>query len=316
MPGPRRRWRRRGWGRRPRCLTSNLDTIAQMSCNPAIGGVAKGQIVREIDALGGAMGRAIDATAIQFRMLNRSKGPAMHGPRAQADKRAYQQEIKRIVESQPGLSLRQETVEDLIVEAVRREQLRSRRRATCWAMRCIGPGRSSSAPARSCKACCTWAKPPCPADAWASRRTPASAERWRGWDFELAASRPARRRGSTAARSTTRRPRSSGATTSPSRSPSSPSGSSAEQIPCWITYTNEAVHELIRANLHRRRCSAGRFNRPGRATALRSKPRSSALPTSRGTSCFSSRKGGRRTRSTSTDCRPACRATCKTRCCG
>ena len=87
-----------------------------MSCNPAIGGVGKGQIVREIDALGGAMARAIDQTGIQFRMLNRSKGPAMHGPRAQADKLAYRQEIKRIVESQPGLSLRQETVEDLIVE--------------------------------------------------------------------------------------------------------------------------------------------------------------------------------------------------------
>jgi tRNA uridine 5-carboxymethylaminomethyl modification enzyme len=97
-------------------LSDNLDTVAQMSCNPAIGGVAKGQIVREIDALGGAMGRAIDATAIQFRMLNRSKGPAMHGPRAQADKRAYQQEVKRIVEWQPGLALRQESVEDLVVE--------------------------------------------------------------------------------------------------------------------------------------------------------------------------------------------------------
>ena len=103
-------------GAKTALLTSNLDTIAQMSCNPAIGGVAKGQIVREIDALGGAMGRAIDATGIQFRMLNRRKGPAMHGPRAQADKRAYQQEVKRICEEQPGLSLRQETVEDLLVE--------------------------------------------------------------------------------------------------------------------------------------------------------------------------------------------------------
>src|SRR5436853_620150 len=97
-------------------LTTNCDTVAQMSCNPAIGGVAKGQIVREIDALGGVMGRAIDATGIQFRLLNRRKGPAMHSPRAQADKKAYQQEMKRIVESQPNLVLRQEVVEDLIVE--------------------------------------------------------------------------------------------------------------------------------------------------------------------------------------------------------
>ena len=103
-------------GARTALLTTNLDTIGQMSCNPAIGGVAKGQIVREIDALGGAMGRAIDATGIQFRMLNRSKGAAMHGPRAQADKRAYQIEIKRLCEEQPNLSLRQETVDDLVTQ--------------------------------------------------------------------------------------------------------------------------------------------------------------------------------------------------------
>ncbi len=103
-------------GARVALLTGNLDTVGQMSCNPAIGGVAKGQIVREIDALGGIMGQAIDATGIQFRLLNRRKGPAMHSPRAQADKRGYQIEVKRIVENYPGLTLVQELVEDLLVE--------------------------------------------------------------------------------------------------------------------------------------------------------------------------------------------------------
>ena len=103
-------------GARTALLTSNLDTIALMSCNPAIGGVGKGQLVREIDALGGAMGQAIDATGIQFRMLNRSKGPAMHGPRAQADKLAYQQEIRRTLDCAAGAVVREETVEDLLVE--------------------------------------------------------------------------------------------------------------------------------------------------------------------------------------------------------
>ena len=104
-------------GARTALLTTNLDTVGQMSCNPAIGGVAKGQIVREVDALGGLMGRAIDATGIQFRLLNCRKGPAMHSPRAQADKKAYQQHIKLQIEQQPNLDLRQETVEDLLTES-------------------------------------------------------------------------------------------------------------------------------------------------------------------------------------------------------
>ena len=103
-------------GAKTALLTDNLDTIAQMSCNPAIGGVAKGQIVREIDALGGIMAQAIDATGIHFRMLNRRKGPAMHGPRAQADKQAYQQYVKHAVELQENLSLRQESAIDLLTE--------------------------------------------------------------------------------------------------------------------------------------------------------------------------------------------------------
>ncbi len=103
-------------GLRTALLTLNADTVAQMSCNPAIGGVAKGQIVREIDALGGEMGKVIDATAIQFRMLNRTKGPAMHSPRAQADKKLYQFTMKHRVEAQPNLTLRQEIVEGIVLE--------------------------------------------------------------------------------------------------------------------------------------------------------------------------------------------------------
>jgi tRNA uridine 5-carboxymethylaminomethyl modification enzyme len=103
-------------GLRTCLLTMNADAVAQMSCNPAIGGVAKGQIVREIDALGGVMGKCIDASGIQFRMLNASKGPAMHSPRAQADKKLYQFTMKRWVEEQPDLTLRQELVEGLLLE--------------------------------------------------------------------------------------------------------------------------------------------------------------------------------------------------------
>jgi tRNA uridine 5-carboxymethylaminomethyl modification enzyme len=101
------------------CLLSmNADAVAQMSCNPAIGGVAKGQIVREIDALGGVMGKCIDASGIQFRVLNASKGPAMHSPRAQADKKLYQFTMKLWVEEQENLTLRQELVEGLLLDAL------------------------------------------------------------------------------------------------------------------------------------------------------------------------------------------------------
>jgi tRNA uridine 5-carboxymethylaminomethyl modification enzyme len=103
-------------GLRTALLTMSADTVAQMSCNPAIGGVAKGQIVREIDALGGEMGKVIDATGIQFRMLNRAKGPAMHSPRAQADKKLYQLSMKHRVEAQANLTLRQEIVENILIE--------------------------------------------------------------------------------------------------------------------------------------------------------------------------------------------------------
>jgi tRNA uridine 5-carboxymethylaminomethyl modification enzyme len=97
-------------------LTQNLDTIGQMSCNPAIGGLAKGHIVREIDAMGGAMGLNADATGIQFRMLNRAKGPSVRSPRAQCDKKAYQFRMKAILERAANLDLKQATVSSLLAE--------------------------------------------------------------------------------------------------------------------------------------------------------------------------------------------------------
>lgn len=97
-------------------LTQNLDTVGQMSCNPAIGGLAKGHMVREIDALGGIMGLNTDATGIQWRMLNASKGPSVRAPRAQCDKKAYQFRIKRELEATPGIDLHQGNVGDLLVE--------------------------------------------------------------------------------------------------------------------------------------------------------------------------------------------------------
>ena len=97
-------------------LSMNLDTIGQMSCNPAIGGLAKGQIVREIDALGGEMGLNTDATGIQFRMLNASKGASVRGPRAQCDKKAYQLRLKATCERQDRLDVKQGHIAELLVD--------------------------------------------------------------------------------------------------------------------------------------------------------------------------------------------------------
>ena len=100
-------------------LTQNIDTLGQMSCNPAIGGIGKGHLVKEVDALGGVMAQAIDRGGIQFRTLNASKGPAVRATRAQADRQLYKQAIRTVLENQPNLALFQQTVSDLIVEGDR-----------------------------------------------------------------------------------------------------------------------------------------------------------------------------------------------------
>src|SRR5437660_7146940 len=102
-------------GLRTAMITMNLDLIAQMSCNPAVGGIAKGHLVREIDALGGAMGEVTDAVGIQFRLLNTSRGPAVWSPRAQCDKKQYRLKMKEVLEKEPNLRILQAEVAALIL---------------------------------------------------------------------------------------------------------------------------------------------------------------------------------------------------------
>src|SRR5512145_1756791 len=106
-------------GCRTLLLTHSIETLGQMSCNPSIGGIGKGHLVKEIDALGGAMAAAADEAGIQFRILNASKGPAVRATRAQADRALYRQAIRRRLENQPGLTLFQQAVDDLLLRGDR-----------------------------------------------------------------------------------------------------------------------------------------------------------------------------------------------------
>ncbi len=244
-------------GARTALLTMNCDTVAQMSCNPAIGGVAKGQIVREIDALGGVMGRAIDATGIQFRMLNRAKGPAMHSPRAQADKKAYQFWVKRFIEEQPNVSLRQEVVEDILVERDRVAGVRVRGDAVYRARAVVlTTGTFLQAIMHTGEA-----------------RTPGGRA---GEGTTSALSRCLKRLGFELARFKTGTPaRLNGRTIDFSRLQIQPGDEDPQpfsfltdritqpQMPCFLTATNPGVHELIRRNLHRAPMYSGQIRSTG-----------------------------------------------------
>ncbi len=258
-------------------LTTNCDTVGQMSCNPAIGGVGKGQIVREIDALGGAMGQAIDATGIQFRMLNQSKGPAMHSPRAQADKKAYQAEIKRLVETTPNLTLRQEVVEDLLTEGKGNDQFRMTN-DECndnpnSSLRIIGVRVRGDAVYRARAVVLTTGTFLQALMHTGETKTPGGRA---GEGTTGGISAALARLGFQLERfKTGTPPRLNGRTIDYDQLELQPGDSepkpfsfltdrlSVEQLPCFITYTNERVHDLIRANLHRAPMYSGQISSSG-----------------------------------------------------
>src|SRR5712692_4067712 len=269
-------------GLRTALLTMNADAVAQMSCNPAIGGVAKGQIVREIDSLGGEMGKVIDASGIQFRMLNRTKGPAMHSPRAQADKKLYQFTMKHRVEAQPGLTLRQEIVEALVLEDLRGSAERAARSAEESA-----PGPALRAPTRRVvgilargdslykaravvlttgtflKALMHTGESKTRGGRAGDQSAESLSESLTACGFQLARFKtgtPCRLNGRTIDFHKTE--------VQPGDFDPRPFSFATEsitqdQLDCHITYTNEAVHDVIRANLHRAPMYSGQIQSRG-----------------------------------------------------
>lgn len=239
-------------------VTQSLDTLGQMSCNPAIGGIGKGHLVREIDAMGGIMGRAIDRAGIQFRTLNESKGPAVRATRAQADRTLYRQAVRQLLDEQPGLGLFQDSIEDLIVEnhhvcgVKTRLGLELRAKAVVLTVGTflggkihIGEhqregGRAGDAPSNALAA--------------RLRELPLRVGRLktgtppridaRSIDFAALAEQP-------------------GQTPAPYFSRWSRGDEHPQQVPCHITYTNPQTHEIIRAALHRSPMYSGEIDGVG-----------------------------------------------------
>ena len=262
-------------GARTALLTMNCDTVGQMSCNPAIGGVAKGQMVREIDALGGEMGVCIDETALQFRMLNRGKGPAMYSPRAQADKKAYQFRMKRVVEEQPNLTLRQEVVEGLIVEgAASCDPPSSSQLSTLNSPLTITGIRVRGDAVYHARAVILTTgtflqsimhtgEAQTPGGRAGEGTTTGISGALRGLGFQLERFKtgtPARLNGRTIDFSELQE--------QPGDDDPTPFSFlhdriTTSQLSCWLTATNEPVHELIRANLHRAPMYSGQIQSTG-----------------------------------------------------
>jgi tRNA uridine 5-carboxymethylaminomethyl modification enzyme len=244
-------------GARTALVTINLDLIGQMSCNPAVGGIAKGHVVREIDALGGIMGRVIDRTGIQFRLLNRSRGPAVQSPRAQADRSLYRTEMRRVLEATPDLHLRQGIVVDVIVDnnRVQGVELQDSRRMEAKAV-VVATGTFLNGTIHT------------------GRRTYSAGRAGEPASIELAEA--LKSRGFPVGRlKTGTPPRLDGQTIDwdafepqPADDRPTPFSFATDeieqpQIKCFIGYTSAPVHEAIRANLHRSPLYSGKIKGVG-----------------------------------------------------
>ncbi len=244
-------------GARTLMLTMNLESVAQMSCNPAIGGVAKGHIVREIDALGGEMGKVTDRTGIQFRMLNTSKGPAVWAPRAQCDKRVYAMTMKHVLESQRGLELKQAEAQEILVDGGRIVGVITNIRTVYHAKAVIittgtflnglihigevsfGGGRGGEKASQGLSGCLSRLgleikrlKTGTPPRLNAKSIDTSALEAQYGDEVPQPFSHATER-------------------------------ITQEQLPCYVTYTNERTHEIIRKNIHRSPLYSGRIQSRG-----------------------------------------------------
>ncbi|MBC8379021.1 MAG: tRNA uridine-5-carboxymethylaminomethyl(34) synthesis enzyme MnmG [Planctomycetes bacterium] len=250
-------WAAAHYGVRTLLLTMSRETIAKMSCNPAVGGLAKGQIVREIDALGGLMGEAIDATGIQFRMLNLSKGPAVQSPRAQADKYQYKDYVRKRLEACENLTIEEGLAAEVLID-----------NGAISGIRCTD-GRQFSAP-RVVLTTGTFLR----------GIMHMGETQWEGGRLDEAASNELseslKKLGLTLGRLKTGTPaRLDGATIDYDKVEAQPGDENAvpfsflndridrPAVPCWITWTNEQIHELLRANLHRAPMYTGQIQSTG-----------------------------------------------------
>ena len=246
-------------GLRTAMTTMDVNTIGKMSCNPAIGGIAKGQVVREVDALGGEMGRCIDRTGIQYKMLNQSKGPAVHSPRAQADREAYQKDMQRVCESQDGLTIHAALIEDFIVrdDAIAGvvtacgEEISARAVIVCtgtflggklhYGMRDVPGGRGGEIPAQALSD--TY----CRLGFQVNRQKTGTCPRLHcdTIDYDVMVEQPG-----------DERPR-------PFSFSTPIAGFNPNKIMCWLTSTNQHTHDIIQANLDRSPMFTGKIDATG-----------------------------------------------------